>query len=741
MLKKIFSTIISVVLAVTLCVTTCTSAFAATSKQEYISDVVVCSASSADEAKKALAEAGYELMSNESLSASGMYMGYKTTTDKDEAITDISAMNMDGNYSFTDYEVLMEQMKEEVSNTVDGLIPMISAYRTNYKEKAAYALSVYEVLNRFYEDDSKTGMGDYLLSCDLKDTTELTKVFMQANSSFIVNIQQLLFLAGEGAGDQKWIEKMAKGDEDYLLDTYMSSYSTPNKAMKALIGDYGTSADAIRSSWNDFYQVLTAAKKKYFTDNNGKTELNKTVVEENLEEVNKTASETLADDATGEEILESTTDGMESNSILEEVQDVALIEYLETVKYGDGTMLDFFMRDESEVDNFELYTLAYYMGNNLCAQITNVGLHQVVSRVTVDGDEVNVSDLDKITQSLDGIEQVSIYEGVDRQLFEGGVALTSATTQKSTSSLKSWWDGLFDRAFSNDSQYKWYDLLALYVLPTVVSAMIWGGLHFINYYFFDYIPLSAGASGRALELIDDATRAGKSMEEALRIANNKYDYLMETYMPRGFKYAVYGKGTGAEFTGIMVFRAIKCICFVVMIALSIATIAKVFINLYTDDSRTYTDIPTRIVDTVSTDYGDDYVSYSAVQNLESKAGDIYNYKGKNGWLVLYYSKDKSIGEPITSSVKIVKGSTNAPLDYENVSMFNDETAINLTAKDFTGVSDSANGTYMYFARGTSTAVGSIFSNGNMAIALGVGAVIGIAIDMILQKAKNKKKKA
>ncbi len=720
MLKKSFSAIISLVLTVAICVTTCTSAFAATSKQEYISELILCSASSADEAKKKLAEQDYELLSTESVSNSGMYIGYKSTNDPDEAVTGISAMNMEGKYSFSDYEILMDKMKENVSATVDGLVPMIAAYRTNYNSGSALAVTVHDVLNKFYEDDSKTNMGDYLLNCDLKDTTALTKVFMQGYSSFIVDIQQLLFIAGESSGDQKWIEKMGKSDVDFLLDKYIDSYPTPNKAYQALAAKYGDTADSIRTTWNTFYENLEKIKSQYFQDDSLK--LNSDVVDEKLDAAEKAVKTEITDDMTDQEKADTVSDTSDAMSVADNLLDVNLIDYLDGIEYDGGTMLDFFMRDESEVDDTELYTLAYFMGTNRSAQVNNVGLQQVMSRAMVDGDNVDQTMLDDVVKSLSGFDQVSIYEGVDRSLFEDGIALTSATTQKSTASASSWWDGLFSRAFSNDTDYKWYDLLALYVLPTVASGLIWAGLHI------------------GTTLYDKSIRAVKTMQLSLsKDAEVTRDVLFNTrYTPKTVGYAAYGKGAVANGVGFKIACGLKAAFFVLTIAFAVATLVKVFINIYTDDSKTYTAIPSHIVDTVSTDNGDDYVAYTAVQNTDSKAGDLYNYKGKGGWMVLYTTKDKTVGAPLTTDVKIVKGSTNAPLDYDNVSMFGEADALNLTSKDYTAVNDSANGTYMYVSRGDVSTTASAFSSGSLAIAVGGGAVAGLVIDALLRRFKKKK---
>ncbi len=741
MIKKALKPIISFVLALTICITTCTTAFAASNRQVYISDLVLCAASSADEAETKLTKQGYKLMFednlNESLSGSGMYLGYKSTPNKSEAITDVAVMNMNGKYSFSDYEVLLDKMKEKVTETINGLIPMITAFRTNYQAGTGVAITAYELLNKFYEEDSSRGMGDYLLECDLEDTADIIKVFMQGNSAFIVDIQQILFLAGGNTSDQKWIEQMAAAKEDYLIDLYMDSYPTPNKAYQALAADYGNSAETIRNTWDNFYEDLNKLKEQYYTEENGELKLNSEQLEQDVETAASQITEPVenADDKTAAADL---TQNMESQTVLQNAADVVLMEYLNSIEYYGGTMLDFFMRAGDDVDDTELYTLAYFMGSKLCAQIANVGLEQVVSRVVVDCDNADQSKFDDIISSLSDYDQISIYEGVDRTLFDDGVALTSATTKKYQSSGKNWSDDLFDRMFQPEKagEYKWCDFFAFYVVPTLILAAGTVG-------FF------ALASTLEKNLINSVT------DKTIKLAQecSKYTFIYseaEAYNEAstvGIKTAsrfFFGKGSmlSTQTIGKIVLGFRLCFLALTMVA-TVITAVMTFYTIFKENEAQvakYSVIPSHIVDTVSTANGDDYVAYTVVPNVSGSAGDLNNYISTVGWLSLYYTKDQSVGEPLTTKMKLVKGSANAPLDYDSVKLFGEQTSFNLTSKDYTGFTDSAKGTYLYYNRGEATTAGSIFSNGNMAIAIGVGAVIGIALSSAIRNIKGKRKK-
>ena len=95
-------------------------------------------------------------------------LGYKTTTDRNDAITDLALMNMKGGYSVPDYEILMEkQMKEQIMPFVNNFQAAIDEYRENYysdietnKQRAKY---IRDILNKFIDDDTGKGLGSLLL--------------------------------------------------------------------------------------------------------------------------------------------------------------------------------------------------------------------------------------------------------------------------------------------------------------------------------------------------------------------------------------------------------------------------------------------------------------------------------------------------------------------------------------------------------------------------------------------------
>ena len=117
-MNKTFKRILSFVLAISLILTSSVSAFAATG-EEYLCELRLVYADTFNEAKEILSDTEFEdyKLLNENLNDGtkeiGVWLAYKTTTDIEEAITDISVMQMNGGYNEGNYEKMIKESYEE----------------------------------------------------------------------------------------------------------------------------------------------------------------------------------------------------------------------------------------------------------------------------------------------------------------------------------------------------------------------------------------------------------------------------------------------------------------------------------------------------------------------------------------------------------------------------------------------------------------------------------------------------
>ena len=214
-MKHLSKMLIALVLALTIAGTLPAQVFA-DSAPEYISEVKVyegnCDNASAEGFTILCGEDGKPVDLNQGSGATGIgakgnkkvFLGYKTTSDRKEAITDLAMMNMKGGYSVQEYTALMkDQMNKQIIPLIEGFLSAIEEYRENYnsanaanKERAQY---IHDILNKMTDDDcGGAGLGDLLLNETVyemakpkfealsdkeKETTDLYDVNIQVRDS------------------------------------------------------------------------------------------------------------------------------------------------------------------------------------------------------------------------------------------------------------------------------------------------------------------------------------------------------------------------------------------------------------------------------------------------------------------------------------------------------------------------------------------------------------------------------
>ena len=147
-MKKLMTTIIALTLAVIMAVMSPVKILASnTNGPVYLKEIKVGMGKSGSDAAKALE--GYTIITDDkgnkvdfNEGAGGgwgskgdkvVYIGYQTTTNSGEAITDIALMNMKGGYSTDDYDALMEDyISAQIIPFVNTFLAAIREYRENY---------------------------------------------------------------------------------------------------------------------------------------------------------------------------------------------------------------------------------------------------------------------------------------------------------------------------------------------------------------------------------------------------------------------------------------------------------------------------------------------------------------------------------------------------------------------------------------------------------------------------------
>ena len=147
----------------------------ASSGEEYVSEVALIYEDSAEDALEEIEGTGWKLFEydlNPDADATfddGVYLIYKTSTNVEDAITDLRVMDMYGGYSTTSYESQLEASRNQYKQAIADLRVAVDEFKTLYAAGDAMAELAYRQMN-YYKDVKTNGgtetdmlMGDFFL--------------------------------------------------------------------------------------------------------------------------------------------------------------------------------------------------------------------------------------------------------------------------------------------------------------------------------------------------------------------------------------------------------------------------------------------------------------------------------------------------------------------------------------------------------------------------------------------------
>ena len=725
MLKKTCKAVISLVLAMVLTFGTCVNVLAASSKNKYIKDVILSYGKTADEAKAWLTENGYEILDydlNEGAddtfsTARAVYLGYTTTNDAEEAITDMRLMNMKGGYSVQDYQMLLDEQKANIKLFMDNFIVAINEYRANYKAGQGRAVAAHDMLNLLYDDDSQQYMGDALLNKIKEEysdeewsalsedeqakVADMTTILMQANSDAVLTIEQTLATATD-TGDTLWIDRYeSAGSYDDMLDAIMEEKNlSVNEAEKALAAEYDEDAKTIAAQFETYKDYLEKYTNSDISFENTEAEIEAYQAEHaDFDQVNWFAAGTQY-----ELISRLMNDG------------ISLYELVTSEDY-----------DVKGADSYLLYPLVSCLTEGQRACLEFLPMYQVVA-LGINNDAAAEEGMESLTDELTEKLKTSIYDGVDRTIFGGDVALTNEAIRLQAATGKNAVDTGWDH-ISGAS-------IALYASFAVSLAMTVGAwvanAHFYNLQVeYSSMAYNIGAAKAAVaDNVEKIAAGGATMDQI----NTYNQAAMDARDAVRVGARAQGWATFFKYAGI----AMTCIS-VVLIGLSLWSTYNDLKDYYNAE---FTPIPMHMVDENTNDSGEKvYTYYDAVKCNRVEAGFVTDankllgdYGDINGdvgrqWVALYTTKDKAAGDPITAVPVVQYQSSDIPKGNSNaLSMFGENAAQNLTNEQLGYTyDDDMGGIYLFYNVDESAFAGSVFSNGSyILVSVAAAAIVGVA---------------
>ena len=704
-----------------------------------------------------------------------VYLGYKTTKNKDEAITDIVAMEMNGNYSFVDYQNLLKQMKDtQLMPFIRQFIATLNEYRENYRSEnaalQAKAQYVHDMLNKFKEDDSGMLLGDLLLnditaemdnsdyivlSAEEKKThADLCKILLQGNQLLIPQIKLLIAAAADTAEDN-WLDRLASvTPEDMIRDAAAKDGLTQSDALSALAGKYGSTAQKLGTMWEELrsqlLQYMAENDIEYVSAYEDADPADDDLPDEGEDlpdegEDLPDEGEDLSDEGSAEPSDASVTEPEGYTSIvdmsaeqvgelldvdaeselpedaeaagdvyyekIEDLQARLVYEALRDKPCGDGTLLDYFMRPAEDVTGENISAL-YPLAAALSA-----GQKGALDAVTL---------FDLIQFALSGEGYDKMRDAIDEML---GKLETSSVYAGVDRSVFSGGTALTQDALRKDPEavlsfWGWRDATA----DTFTR----------RFRIFNLCTLTlSGVTGLALWILGSKQLAFTNTVETM---DDMRDYFS----------AAENNIFGAKMAGVV-------------FGLAMVTLLGDYIgNLASYYSVEFKQIPQHLInerEMYETDAKGNrtlklnmYAFYDAVEcnrtekskewGMLKKYGDLNGDVGRQ-WIALYTTKNPDIGEPIlASSLKTVVGSADLPTGYEEgLKLSGAKAFLNLTDDHYT-YNNETGGIYLYWQRAQATVDGqaSAISGGTLALASGGGFLAGGALGACVLSVIKKKKK-
>ena len=730
---------------------------AADTTGKYVKDIKISHKSSKDEAEKELGPDYTVLDRNFNKGMSGdSWIGYSTTNDPDLAITDIKAMGMDGNFSESDYKTFLDNHIKDVDEQLKVVIPAIIEYAKNYDSGMKTAEDICSLLNLYYEEDSGKNMGDLLLEMgrslqkdknDSNATGILKKIFVQGNNAAVIAIENLLVKAGDTklVKNGSWLTRMSLLGPNGLYEIYkqVNKGKKKNAILNLMDADLGDEAKDLLAEMGHLREILDEAENSSFAE----AADDEASVDKMVSDVVEAKPKDIPFDSDSDKLVEAmyaeaenATNGISLNN---EASHFVIAEILKDTPYGDDkSMYDFFMNEK--IEKKDLYTLAYVLSDGQKGIIRDIGIYPIFESILTEYTEENNSKLDEILDNSDlGEGLLSVYEGIDRSIFEGDTAITDDTLKNMETKQ------VFDVIQPDNKEAS----MLFAVAASIVGVVFTGAAITV---FQNRVYTTQTTAYRVVEKI---TPVVKNMQKNLVLMQTydnvwKLHYLELHYKISPFQEELgkialdstaktkiselYTKTLEAMRKAGLTELAAEVESFGAKTQKSFTHFYKNAINLelYRNEAYTVTNrfkiprgsVSSRILFTLgavaafafagyeiycltkkttyefghipanmlSRTYGDNtsYVTYHAVTDSTGKATDLHDSKGK-GWQVIYTTSDCKAGEPvIASSLEILDASTTSDLEKKGLMYFGSSDPANLGDSKYTG--KKTDQTYIFY---------------------------------------------
>ena len=776
---SIFTKLLSCFLAILMIVPAAVTVYAAeTSGGKYIKDVFIAYGEDKAKAEEWLRQNGWEpkfdLNDGKTSEAAGFHnavavLGIKRTNDPKEAITDMATMNMNGGYSFDDYEGLVKEKKADIDEFINTFVPALEEYRANYNGKGSAggkkrAQMAHDILNKFFDGDpngqyavndtgkplgdlllnkTKTEIGDdayNALSAEQKlNTADLQQIILESTGPAVLIIEQTLALATDTSSDS-WLQRVDGLSGDALVERIAEfapeaegQTLAPSAALTLLAARFEDDSKILAAQWIDVHEDILWYED--YCSENG--------LWQEDEEDDAAFSERIAK-FFAEKVKEGDTDAMRFSNVAAYYNRLFEVSY--PGEWGD-TLFEFFVPMDETADYSKKYSffapIAASLSAGQRAALEFISLPTLL-RLGLDSDSVVEADFPKaseIFRDSDGkeLKSISIYSGINRAIFRKGVALTSDTLMQKSMGKDPYekiWDegGLVDII-----SYSTFGLGAAAMITGVILKIIrakvpnmltlWtnadnglGGLEMLSDEVtrWNYNPLKMSAAARWLMGIGGALMIIAAVLKGVQI----YEYYHRTFTQ--IPNMIVDEADIVSYTTNDEGKEVKIITFDQFAYYDVVKCNRQVIGIHTN----------------AQDGVKDYKEWGC-----GDAADINADVGKQ-WLALYVNRSKAKGSPILadslllrtgkeeiekakaagkSTDKVELEAAKMPEGYNGcLHMFMEENPVMIDNEAYSYRSDNE-GMYLYWKGDTAAFTASSFgTGGTIAVSAIGGLIVGIA---------------
>ena len=652
---KLFSKIAVCVLLVTALLVQTILPVYAEAQPVYLKEVQISTGSTAAEAKQWLIDNGYTVLNEDLNAGTGKdysYIGYKTTTNKAEAICDISLMSMESGYKTMNYGEMVRQSQKGIEDRASEMLVALREFRTNYEAGSPNARIAKETLDIFRagENDS-VPLGDYLLD-PARSVNDIVDILLMSNTLVFTMIYNQVVLGvadynqdGEDGNIKTWLDR--------LSEIGPLSEDLTATELDALDDLYYEKAEKIEYSISNFVEMLYDAIDRLDANDNGEFD----------------DGESVQSPAASEDEALSIIEGMNSGTTVDSSDmDMLLVAVYETLveyEFGDIDVGWCFENYFEEEDVRMLYPLVMSLTDGQLAmmQISGVVNMTLAMQNTEDVYDTAKAQLDLQKENLveaNGGTYPSVFIGVNRELYKEEIGLTTEAARVAATSAN------YEQLTAENTLR---DNLKTSIQICGGIALAAAGIVTIS---TTIVGAVVGASGFFATLTCIATSTMATVGSfAVSIAT----------------------------LGPAVIAVLAVVTIIVVLTIWLVDIIK---EAWNDKHPEYTKIPNAMYEYDANNNA--YIRYEAVKERGGDPGDINCFQARR-WNALYVSYDQNSGSPITANemgefFRVKRGDSNVADKYVSVTNFGENNPVNLNSYTY---KDKVNGIYLFYTTENSLA--------------------------------------